>query len=295
MSFSKFTVRRAARAAIVAVVLAPILAACDDGPTQAQTPQAPPPVTVSTPIAEDIVEWDEYTGRFQAVETVEIRSRVSGYLESVHFDDGDIVEKDALLFVIDQRPFKVALDRARAELKQARTQLKLAAKELERARPLLARGNLSQSVFDERLQARDAAQASVDAAAAAVNAARVDLDYTEIRSPVAGRAGRHLVSVGNLVSGGSETATPLTTIVSLDPIHFYFDANEKAYLKYVRLDRSGDRPGSRDTPNPVLLALADETDYPHQGQMDFVDNRFDAGTGTVRGRAVFQNLSLIHI
>lgn len=272
------------------------IAACNPSESNvAQAPPVPPAVTVSEPLVREIVEWDEYTGRFQAVETVDVRSRVSGYLDSINFTDGEIVNEGDLLFVIDQRPFRVALTQAEAELNQARTRADLAAKDLERARPLLQRGNISQAVFDERLQARQEADAAVRSAEAQVEAARLDLEYSEIRAPVTGRISRYLVSVGNLVTGGAANATLLTTIVSLDPIHFFFDANEAAYLKYVRLDRTGQRTSSRDAQNPVQLSLLDEIDFPHRGRMDFVENRLDQQTATIRARAVFENDELLFL
>lgn len=279
------------------VALAPlVLMACEESTTaESSVPATPPSVTVSQPVLREITEWDEYTGRFQAVENVEIRSRISGYLESIHFTDGQTVQEGDLLFVIDQRPFEVALERAEAELNQARTRVSLADKELERARPLLSRGNIAQSVFDERLQAKQEADAAVRGAIAAVNAAKLDLAYTEIKAPVTGRISQHEVSVGNLVTGGTANATLLTVIVSIDPIHFYFDANEAAFLKYARLARSGQRASSREAANPVQLSLFDEDGFPHRGEMNFVENRFDTETGTVRGRAVFENSDSIFV
>lgn len=272
------------------------VAACNPSESDvAQAPQAPPAVTVSQPLVREIVEWDEYTGRFQAVETVDVRSRVSGYLDSINFTDGEIVNEGDLLFIIDQRPFRVALAQAEAELNQARTRADLAAKDLERARPLLQRGNISQAVFDERLQGKQEADAAVRSAIATVDAAKLDLEYSEIRAPVTGRISRYLVSVGNLVTGGTANATLLTTIVSLDPIHFFFDANEAAYLKYVRLDRTGQRTSSRAAQNPVQLSLLDEIDFPHTGRMDFVENRLDQQTATIRARAVFDNGELLFL
>ncbi|MGA0394754.1 MAG: efflux RND transporter periplasmic adaptor subunit, partial [Rhodospirillales bacterium] len=245
------------------------------------------------PVVREIIEWDEYTGRFRAIDYVEVRARVSGYLEKIHFKDGQLVQKGDLLFTIDQRPFELAREQAQADLQQANTRLVLAEKELKRAGQLLRKGYVSQSVFDQRLQTRNETRSAIDAAKAALNRAKLDLEYSKIKSPISGRISRYLVSVGNLIGGGSVGATHLTTIVSLDPIHFYFDAPEDAYLKYVRLDRSGQRPGSRSTANSVYLSLSDEKGYPHKGEMNFVDNRFDAGTGTIQGRAIFSNPSLI--
>ncbi|MEN3975791.1 efflux RND transporter periplasmic adaptor subunit [Emcibacter sp. SYSU 3D8] len=264
------------------------LAACGaEGETSGAPP--PPPVSVAKPLVRETVEWDEYTGRFQATEDVDVRARVSGYLSSINFADGETVKKGALLFVIDQRPFRIAVDRAQAELVSAKSQLDLAGRDLERAEALFSRGNISERVLDERRQAKRSGEAAVTVAESAVRDARLNLEFTEVRAPVAGRVSRYQVSVGNLISGGTAESTLLTTIVSLDPIHFYFDADEAAYLKYTRLSSEGSRPSSRDAPNEVAVALQDEDGFPHKGHMDFVDNRVDRSTGTVQARAVFAN------
>lgn len=268
-------------------VLAP--AACSDDQAGGARPSGPPPVTVATPVVREVRNWDEYSGRFSAVGSVEVRARVSGYLEQVHFRDGQMIEEGDLLFTIDQRPFKLAVSQAKAELESAKAALTLAEKEVERARNLVGKGNISQSVFDQRVQARDGARASVARARAAVQTAELNLTFTQIRAPIAGRISRNLVSVGNLVTGGAAGTTLLTTIVTLDPIYFYFDADEAAYLRYVRLAQSGQRPSSRQVRNPVLLKLADEKDYKHRGRMDFVENQIDRNSGTITGRAVFAN------
>lgn len=286
--------RRAAPPTLLGLLALLALSACEE--TEAPLAERPPPaVTVAHPVVREITEWDEYSGRFQAVETVEVRSRVSGYLDSIHFVDGQIVEQGDLLFVIDPRPFEVALEQTEAELERDRTRVGLAEKEVERARPLLDRGNIPESLFDERVQGLEEARASVAASEAAVAAAKLNLDYTQIRAPVGGRISRNLVSVGNLVSGGTGDASLLTTIVSLDPIQFYFDADEKSYLKYTRLANSGERPSSRNTANPVYLSLADEDGFLHEGKMDFVENQFDFDTGTIRGRAIFDNEDLLFL
>lgn len=295
--------------------------------------EAPPPptVTVATPLLRSIVEWDEYTGRLEPVESVSIRARVSGYLYSIHFDEGSVVEKDDLLFVIDPRPFEAALAAAQASqaeadalmasaraivsmaeatLGDARSAVDLAESRLARARQALETNAISREQVDIRENELDQAKAAVasadadiasaqaqvanaDAARALADArlttAQLDLEYTNVRAPISGRIGEHLVTKGNLVSGGSALSTLLTTIVSLDPIHVTFDANEQAFLKYFRLADSGGRKSSRDFRNPVYMALADETGYPHLGHMDFVDNRIDPNTGTIRGRAIFRN------
>ncbi|MEO1192579.1 MAG: efflux RND transporter periplasmic adaptor subunit [Pseudomonadota bacterium] len=269
-----------------------LLAACGDegGQPQAGGAAPPPPtVLVSEPLIRDIVDWDAYTGRFDAIDTVEVRSRVSGYLQSVHFDDGDIVREGDLLYVIDQRPFLIAVERARATLTEAEASLSLAEAELRRARQLLDRGNISRSTFDERMQEQLAAEAFIDTASAELDAAELDLIYTQIEAPFTGRISRNLVTVGNLIDGGASDATLLTNIVSMSPIYFYFEANEAALLRYTRLAQQGTRPSSRDNPNPVQLQLSDEVGFPHWGTMDFVDNRIDADSGTITGRALFDN------
>lgn len=271
-----------------------LLAACGQGGGQAQggPPQAPQ-VTVSTPIQKSVREWDEYTGRFVAVDRVEIRARVSGYLNSIHFRDGDIVYKGDLLFVIDPRPYDAALAASKARLQQAQSQLQLAERELQRAQNLRRTQAVSEAVLDERLQQVRAAQGAVLEAEASVRADELDVEFTQVKAPVTGRISQRLVSVGNLVSGGQANSTLLTTIVSLDPIHFVFDADQQAYLRYVRLSQSGDRASSREQANPVVLALPGDKDFPHVGRMDFVDNEIDFSTGTIRGRAVFSNPNMV--
>ncbi len=249
-------------------------------------------VDVAHPLVREIVEWDEYSGRLEAVERVDVRARVSGYIESVRFVDGQIVEQGDLLFVIDPRPYRASLSRAEAELASAHASLALAKNDAARAERLLSGDVISRERFDAETTSLRTATAGVAAAQADVEQARLDLEFTNVRAPIPGRVGRDLVTVGNLVSGGTADATRLTTIVSLDPIHVYFDADERAVLKYERLAQSGERPSSRDVPNPVLMGLADEEGFPHRGQMDFVDNQFDPRTGTMRARAVFPNPDL---
>ena len=249
----------------------------------------PPKVTVAHPIVREIVEWDEYTGRLQALDSVEIRPRVSGYIESIDFADGAIVKEGDQLFVIDPRPYQAVLDRAKAEHEVAQSRLEQAKSETARATRLTPSHAISTEEAERRATLLHQAEASVAAAKAAVDAAALDIEFTRVVSPIAGRVGRHLVDEGNLVSGGSTNATLLTTVVSIDPIHCYFDADERAYLKYVRLAQRGERASSRDVNNPVELGLADETGFPHKGWMDFVDNQFDVGTGTMIGRALIPN------
>ena len=248
-----------------------------------------PAVDVAVPIVQTVREWDRYTGRFEAVERIELRARVSGYLDSIHFEDGQMVNKGDLLFVIDPRPFEAARAAARASLESARAQLKLAESDLKRGEELLKRRVTPVAEVDRRRAQRDVAAANVLVAQANLRAAELDLSFTRVYAPVDGRVSDRQVDIGNLISGGSAGATLLTTLVSQDPIHFVFDVSEQAYLKYARQSASGQRPGSRDTPNPVYIRLTDEEGWPRRGFMNFVDNVLGRETGTVRGRAVVEN------
>jgi RND family efflux transporter MFP subunit len=277
----------AARALVL--VLAASLAACgQDQPKQGGGPP-PPVVTVANPDKQTVIDYDEYVGRFVAVDSVEVRARVSGYLERVHFEDGQIVKQGDLLFTIDQRPFQNALEQAKANLAQARANLAFAEGDLERASQLVRDKTITQQTYDQRTQAKRVAQASVAAQEAAVAQATLDLTFTEYRAPVAGRIGDRRVSVGNLVTGGtSGNTTLLASIVSIDPIRFEFTFDEASYLRYERAGTSAKDVASRSAV-PVTLKLIDEADFLHEGHMDFVDNVIDRATGTIRGRAVFPN------
>lgn len=263
-----------------------LIAGCSGNPPPAM---APPQVTVATPLVRKITDWDEYTGRLAAVESVEIRARVTGYLQSVHFQDGALVKRGDLLFVIDPRPYQAALDGARAVHNRARVQQRAAARDLERGQGLVASRVISERDLDALTSTKLAADAALEAAAAAAKAAELNLAFTRITAPISGRMGRRLVTVGNLVTGEGNDTTLLTTLVSVDPIHVYFSADERAFLRYTRLAEQGIRPSSRTVANPVRLQLADEQGFPHQGVMDFVDNRVDEATGTMQGRAIFAN------
>jgi RND family efflux transporter MFP subunit len=264
-----------------------LMAACQQ--QQAVPPPPPPKVTVSQPVAREVVEWDEYTGRLEAVQSVEVRARVSGYLQSVNFTDGAIVKKGALLFVIDPRPYQAELNRAKAALEQAMARYERTQKDFARAQQLVKSRAMSQEDVDTRASDQREAQEAVQAARAAVDAAQLNVEFTQVRAPISGRISREFVTVGNLINGGTADSTLLTRIVSLDPIYCYFDVDERSYLKYSRLWRDGKRAGSREVNIPVDLGLADETGYPHQGQLDFIDNRLDPNTGTMTGRAIFPN------
>ena len=270
-----------------------LLASCGDNGSQAQQQAAlpPPTVTVAKPVVREIVEDDEFVGRFEAVDEVDVRARVGGYLEEVHFTDGAIVREGALLFTIDQRPFKTAVATAEANLKIAAAQVDYTTKQLERARNLSARGNLSVSTLDERQNDYLAAGAELAGAGAALERARLDLEYTEIRAPISGRIDRHRISIGNLVE---PNATILTSIVSLDPIYFYFDIDERSFLAYARDARErGVSLQEGAGAFKVKVRLSDERDGSFEGTLDFAENRVDAGTGTMRVRAVFDNPDLV--
>jgi RND family efflux transporter MFP subunit len=267
-----------------------LLAACQQ--QQAAPPPPPPKVTVSRPVVREVVEWDEHTGRLEAVESVDVRARVSGYLQSVHFTDGAMVKKGSLLFVIDPRPYQAELNRAKATLEQAIAQYQRTLKDFARAQQLVKSRAMSQEEVDTRASNQRQAEEAVQAARAAVDMARLNVEFTQVRAPISGRISRELATVGNLISGGTADSTLLTRIVSLDHIYGYFEVDERSYLHYSRLWRDRNRPGSRQENIPVDLGLADETGFSHQGQLDFVDNRLDPNTGTMTGRAIFPNPDL---
>lgn len=266
-----------------------LLASCQQQPAATPQPPPPPQVTVSQPVVRNVIEWDEYTGRLEAVESVEVRARVSGYLQSVHFTDGTIMKKGALLFVIDPRPYQAELDRAKAALEQANARFERTQKDFARAQQLVRSRAISQEEVDTRSADQREAQEAVQAARASVEAARLNVEFTQVKAPISGRISRQLVTEGNLITGGTGDATLLTTIVSLDPIYGYFEVDERAYLKYTRLWRNGTHHGSGNGKTPVSLGLANETGFPHQGYLDFIDNRLDPNTGTMTGRAIFPN------
>ncbi len=271
--------------ALAVVVLGVTLMGCG-APVQAPPPA--PEVTVAPVIQRDIREWDELTGRLEAVDSVEVRPRVSGQLVRVAFAEGKEVAKGEVLFEIDPRPYEADFARAEAELARARTGAELAARELQRAQRLIDAQAISREEFDSRTSAVAASEATVRAAEAAVASARLNLDWCQVRSPIAGRVGRAEVTAGNLVQAGP-AATLLTTVVSLDPIYVSFESDEQTYLKYAALARADQGPGAPTAPDPIFLGLANEVGYPHQGYVDFVDNQLDPQTGTIRVRAVVSN------
>jgi len=266
-------------------LIAALLAGCQ--PQAA--PSAPAPqVNVATVIERKVNDWDEFTGRIQAIDSVEIRPRVSGYIERVAFTEGGSVKKGDLLFVIDPRQYRAELQRAQADAAGAKTRAELARNEVARAERLLAARAISQEEYDERVNKAHETGSAVEAAAAAVEVARLNLEFTQVVSPIDGRVGKAEVTPGNLVGSG-ERATLLTTVVSIDPVYVEFTGDEQVYLKYNAMAKSGERASSRDEPNPVWMGLANETGFPHPGHMTFVDNQLDPATGTIRGRAIFRN------
>lgn len=269
----------------VLAVLALAAAACARNEA-ADAPPAPPQVSVAQVIEKPITEFDEFTGRFTAVDRVELRPRVSGYISSVNFTEGHEVKKGDVLFVIDQRPYDAEYKRASAELARAGTQLTLAKSEQERATTLLQARAISKEEFDARVSGNAEAAANVQAAQAAVDAAKLNLSFTVVRAPITGVVSKAEVTAGNLVTTDQ---TLLTTLVSVDPIYVEFEGDEQVYLKYNALARAGLRPSSRDAHNPVWVGLADENDTPHQGVMVFVDNELNPQTGTIRARGRFEN------
>lgn len=257
------------------------------GPPPPGAPGGPAPeVTVAAPLIKPIVDWDDYIGRFEAIETVDVRPRVSGYLQRVAFRDGEFARKGQLLFVIDPRPFEALLAQAKAEEARTAAATEVARTAFERSRKLLELKAVSQEEFDNAQATYRQAQATQGAAAATSRSRALDVSFTRVTAESSGMTSDRRVDVGNFVTSGD---TVLTTIVSLDPIHFSFTAAESFYLKYQRASRAGTRPSSRVARNPVDIRLGDETDYRWKGRMDFVDNTIDLGSGTIRGRAVVRN------
>ena len=280
---------RCGRGIILLCALATLVASCGEGQKQGGAPP-PPAVTVAKPIKRTVSDFDEYVGRFAAINSVEVRARVSGYLDGVHFKDGQIVKQGDLLFTIDKRPFQNTLDQARANLAQAKSNLSFTEADYTRGQQLVRDKTITDQTFEQRSQAYRNAQASVSNNEAAVRQAELDIEFTELRAPVNGRIGDRRVSPGNLVTGGTGgNTTLLATIVSTDPIYFEFTFDEASFLRYERMSKTGNDIASRRAGVQVALKLIDEQDFAHNGDMDFVDNAIDRSTGTIRGRAVFAN------
>jgi membrane fusion protein, multidrug efflux system len=271
------------------VVFALTLSGCGEKPPP-QAATGPLPVTVAQPTKRTVTDWDEFTGRFEAVEEVQVRARVGGFVTSVEFRDGAFVSTGDLLYVIDARPFEAVAEQADGQLADARAKGELAKRELDRGLTLVQTSAVSESVVDQRRQALQAAKAAEMQASGALKAAQLNIEFTHVIAPIGGRVSRHLVSVGNLVQGSDAGGgTLLTSIVSLDPIYIYFDMDEATYLKNNRLYFEGKRPSSRENANPVQVTLVGETKPSHDGKVNFLDNRLDVSTGTLRGRAVIPN------
>ncbi|MGB9328125.1 MAG: efflux RND transporter periplasmic adaptor subunit, partial [Pseudolabrys sp.] len=288
-SISSFSLMQCGRRLAALLVLATLVASCGEQQKQGGGPP-PPAVTVAKPIKRTVVDYDEYVGRFAAINSVEIRARVSGYLDKLHFKDGQVVKQGDLLFTIDKRPFQNTLDQARANLVQAQSNVAFTESDYTRGQQLVRDKTITDQTFEQRAQAFRNAKASVSANEAAVRQAELDMEFTELRAPMNGRIGDRRVSPGNLVTGGTGgNTTLLATIVSIDPIYFEFTFDEASYLRYERLSTAGQDVASRNAGVQVALKLIDESDFDHEGRMDFVDNVIDRSTGTIRGRAVLAN------
>jgi multidrug efflux system membrane fusion protein len=270
-------------------LLALFVNGCDT--KSATVTKAPPPqVTVAKVECKPVIESDEFTGRLEAVDHVEIRPRVSGQLDSVHFQEGAIVQKGELLFTIDPRPFQAEVDRLKAELERAKAQLARSQSDFARAERLHNNNGMSVEEYDRRNSARAEAEAQVASVEASLRGAELNLEFTHIVSPITGRVSRAEVTRGNLVtSGGGGPATLLTTVVSLDPVYAYFDADEQTYLRYGKLARAGKKGTNGEANGPIYLGLAGEEDFPHKGVVNFIDNQVNPTTGTIRARGVFTN------
>ena len=274
---------------IIMAILAGISAGC----SSSAQPKAPAPaeVSVAEVICKQLGDSDEFTGRLEPVNSVEVRPRVSGYLQSVHFKEGAIVRQGDLLFQIDPRPFQAEVDRLKGELSQAKAQRSRAQSDFERAERLHNNDGMSAEEYDRRAAVRNEAEAKIASTEAALRGAELNLEFTRVTAPITGRVGRAEITEGNLVESGAAQVRPLTSLVSLDPIYVYFDVDEQTYLKYARVTQSHGT-SSHDLRGAALLGLADEDAFPHVGQVNFVDNQVSSSTGTIRLRATFANKNL---
>ena len=273
----------------LAILATLTMTACQKaGPAEPGVAQGPPPaeVSVAAVVNKDITEWDDFTGRIEAKETIEIRPRVGGYLASVNFDEGKAVKKGQLLFTIDDREYRAALETAAANVARAQSRSEVAAGQVARSNKLLVARAVSQEEFATREGELRQAVADVRSAQASLTQARLNLEFTRIESPIDGRIGLAMMRPGNLIAPGT---TVLATVVSLDPMYVYFEGDERTYLKYQDMARAGERPSSRDGESAVRMGLANEVGYPHQGVLDLVDNQLNSQTGSIRLRAVFDN------
>jgi len=281
---------RALRTTALGVVLAltvAVIAGCSSEAAETGMPPAPD-VSAATVLVKQISQWDDFSGRVEAVENVDLRPRVSGYIDRVNYEEGQEVRKGDVLFTIDSRSYRAELARAQADLARARSQAELGRSEAARAKKLSELQAISTESYEQRRSAAAEAQANVAAAQAAVDAARLNLEFTQVRAPISGRAGRALVTAGNLVSAG-DSASVLTTLVSLDKMHVHFDTDERTFLHYAELARKGERPSENGAGVPVQVGLVGEEGFPHTGVVDFLDNQVDPATGTIRARALLDN------
>jgi RND family efflux transporter MFP subunit len=269
-------------------VVAATLSACarNEAATNAAAAMPPPQVTVAQVLSKPVTEFDEFTGRFEAIDRVEVRPRVSGYISSVNFTEGSEVKKGDVLFVIDQRPYAADLKHAQAQLAQTKSALTLAKSEKARAVNLLSQRAISQEEYDTRASGDEQAEANMQLAEANLETAELNMTYTKVTAPISGRISRANVTLGNLVTNGQ---TLLTTLVSIDPIYVRFDGDEQAYLRYVKEAKDRAAAGSKEAASPVLVGLANEQGFPHSGVMVFLDNEVDPATGTIRTRAKLDN------
>ena len=273
----------------ILIVVAALLCGCEQKPAAQSAAPPAPPVTVAQPVKRTVTDWDEFTGRFDAVQQVQVRPRVGGFLTDVDFRDGAFVKTGDLLYLIDARPFEAIARQADGQLSDARAKVELAKRELDRALTLQQSQNVADSTVDQRRQALQAARAAEMQAEGTLKAAQLNVEFTHVTAPISGRVSRTLVDVGNLVQGSEGNSTLLTSIVTLDPIYIYFDIDEATYLKYNKLWFEGKRPSSRDNPNPVEVTLTGETKPSRTGSINFLDNQLDVSTGTLRARAVIPN------
>jgi multidrug efflux system membrane fusion protein len=273
--------------ALGAMLLSVLLVGCDNSVAQNAAPPAPA-VSAADVVVKSISQWDSFNGRIEAVESVQLRPRVSGYIDKVNYTDGQEVKKGEVLFTIDDRTYRAALEQAQANLARAKTQASLAQSEANRTDKLVNTNVVSREEWEQRRSAATQAQADIRAAQAAVDAAQLNLDFTKVTAPIDGRASRALITSGNLVTAG-DTASVLTTLVSQKTVYVYFDVDESTYLHYQNLARSGQGASSNHTALPVEIGLTGEEGYPHQGKVDFLDNQLSPGTGTIRMRALLDN------
>lgn len=279
--------RRTAALGVMLALSVAVIAGCTGQASENAQPPAPA-VSAAPVLVKQISQWDDFSGRVEAVESVDLRPRVSGYIDRVNYTEGQEVRKGDVLFTIDSRSYRAELARAQADLARARSQADLGRSEAARAKKLSELQAISTESYEQRRSAAAEAQANVAAAQAAVDAARLNLEFTQVRAPISGRAGRALVTAGNLVSAG-DAGSVLTTLVALDRMHVHFDTDERTFLHYAELARKGERPSENGAGVPVQIGLVGEEGFPHTGVVDFLDNQVDPTTGTIRARALLDN------